>query len=229
MPGCPAIILSPNDVPRDPESDLWVFGYGSLMWDPGFAFTERRRATLEGFHRSFCIASHRHRGTPQRPGLVFGLDRGGSCTGIAFRVAADACPSVLEYLWVREMVTDAYHPRLLPVRLDAEVPDPPERDGAKTAGQAPAGSVKALCFVVNPEHEQYLGRLPVQRAAEMIRTARGGRGHNLEYLLNTADHLRQLGIIDAELEALRRAVAEADTDLDRPGDGDGAPRSDPAS
>ena len=105
------------DIAVDPGSDLWVFGYGSLMWNPGFPFAERHAATLPGYHRSFCVASHRYRGTPERPGLVLGLDRGGSCRGIVFRVAAADVPVALDYLWEREMDNRVYLPKLLQVRL----------------------------------------------------------------------------------------------------------------
>jgi len=213
MAGKSTPFLTPKDVPCRADADLWVFGYGSLMWDPGFTFAEQRRAELNGYHRSFCIASHRHRGTPQCPGLVFGLDHGGTCTGIAYRIASENIQPVLDYLWFREMDTNVYHPRLLPIRLSVNPGAQTNDESADGAGSATSPAlmattqVDALCFVVNPDHEQYLGRLPTDQAAEIICRATGGRGPNIDYLLNTANHLRDLGILDEELEALRAAAA----------------------
>ncbi|MBI1206073.1 MAG: gamma-glutamylcyclotransferase [Azospirillum sp.] len=169
------------------DRDLWVFAYGSLMWDPGFVYAEHCPALLRGYHRSFCIASVRHRGTAERPGLVFGLDHGGSCRGVAFRVAAPAIAEVLAQLWQREMVSHVYRPKRLPVRLSS-------------------GTVVAIAFVVDRSHPQYCGRLDLEEAATRICQGVGGRGRNLDYLSKTVEHLRQLGIADHGLEALLRQV-----------------------
>ncbi|WP_084536377.1 gamma-glutamylcyclotransferase [Azospirillum halopraeferens] len=172
------------DVSLPEGAELWVFGYGSLMWNPGFPFEEQRLAVLRGYHRRFCVASHRYRGTPERPGLVLGLDRGGCCRGMAFRVAAAQAPAVLDYLWDREMITRVYRPRLLPVRL------------------ACGGTVRACTFVVDRGHHQYRGCLCPEETAATIAACRGERGANLDYLASTVERLDALGIRDARLSAL---------------------------
>ena len=171
-----------------PGEDLRVFAYGSLMWDPGFAFTERRLGVLRGYHRRFCIYSVHYRGTPEAPGLVFGLDHGGACRGRLFRVARAEAPAVLESLWVREMVTAVYKPKLLPVRAD---------DGE---------TVRACAFVVDRGHPQYCRGLDIVRSAALIRDGVGGRGRNIDYLVNTVEHLEALGITDHGLSQLLAAV-----------------------
>lgn len=171
------------DLNLPPGSDLWVFAYGSLIWDPGFPFVERHPALLRGYHRRFCILSHRYRGTVEKPGLVLGLDRGGSCWGMAYRVAAADVPATLDRLWEREMVTRVYRPRLLPVRM---------------SGQA----VRACTFIADPAHPQYSGRLCQTATAEMIALGVGERGRNLDYLANTVAHLEGLGIKDHALVKL---------------------------
>lgn len=162
--------------------DFWVFGYGSLMWRPGFAHVETRRARLRGFHRSLCVLSHVHRGTPDRPGLVLGLDRGGSCIGLAFRVPSDLQGEVIAYLRERELVTNVYLERTLPVELE---------NGPK---------VGALSYVVDRRHPQYAGRMDVAGAVARVSGAVGQSGPNEEYLGNTVAHLRALGIRDRWLE-----------------------------
>ncbi|WP_207456847.1 gamma-glutamylcyclotransferase [Azospirillum sp. SYSU D00513] len=179
-----------RDIAVEPGTDLWVFGYGSLMWNPGFAHQEARPAVLRGYHRSFCISSSRYRGTPERPGLVLGLDRGGSCRGVAFRVAVEGVPGALAYLWDREMSTRAYCPKLLPLRL---------------AGDGP-GAVTALCFVVDRRHRQYCGCIGQSDMAERIAGCCGERGPNTEYLANTVAHLDALGIRDKRLFSLYEEV-----------------------
>lgn len=165
-------------------SDLWVFGYGSLMWRPGFDVVEARTATMFGVHRALCIYSWVHRGTKQRPGLVLGLDGGGSCRGMAFRVAADNKQQVIEYLRARELVTDVYLEVERPVVLEG---------GAR---------VFALTYVADRKHEQYAGKLPHEKLARQVHGAVGQSGKNEEYILNTVAHLRELGIHDAGLERL---------------------------
>ncbi|BAI72582.1 cation transport protein [Azospirillum sp. B510] len=183
-----------DDIAIEPGADLWVFGYGSLMWDPGFPYVERLGATLPGYHRSFCVASHRYRGTPERPGLVLGLDRGGACRGLVFRVAAADVPSALDYLWDREMVNRVYRPRMLRVRL---------RDGRSEGG---LDNVRACCFIVDRDHPQYCPGLDESAVVCRIAGCRGQRGPNIEYLANTVRHLEDLGIHDARLSKLYERV-----------------------
>lgn len=179
-----------HDIAVEPGADLWVFGYGSLMWNPGFPFVERHAATLPGYHRSFCVASHRYRGTPERPGLVLGLDRGGSCRGIVFRVAAADVPATLDYLWEREMDNRVYLPRMLRVRL---------RDGGAAEG---GEAVSACCFIVDRSHPQYCRGLDEASVICRIADCCGQRGPNIDYLANTVEHLKELGICDARLSKL---------------------------
>ena len=167
--------------------DFWVFGYGSLMWHPGFPHLEVRQARLHGYHRRFCVYSHRYRGTPERPGLVLGLDRGGCCHGMAFKVPAAEGEAVLEYLWEREMVTGVYRPRWLTVRSEA-------------------GPIRAASFVVDPGHVQYTGRLPLEDVADLIVQGHGQRGPCCDYLHRTLGHLEALGIRDRGLIKLARLV-----------------------
>src|SRR3546814_4674238 len=154
-PAVARLDVGPADFPRTPTirippgEDMWVFGYGSLMWNPGFPHVERETALLRGFHRRFCVYSHRYRGTPERPGLVLGLDHGGSCRGIAFRVPATEVADTLVYLWEREMVTGVYRPTMLTVGL-------------------PGGAMRACGFVVDRRHRQYCGRLELDRTVDII-------------------------------------------------------------
>jgi cation transport protein ChaC len=162
--------------------DFWVFGYASLMWKPGFDYAEKRRARLHGYHRSLCIISLEHRGTPERPGLVMGLDRGGSCVGVAFRVADENREPVLAYLRERELVTNVYLEHSGSVTLEGN------------------GRARALAYVADRDHGQYAGRLSVDDAVERVCGAVGGMGPNEDYVINTADHIRTLGIRDHWLE-----------------------------
>lgn len=168
----------------------WLFAYGSLMWNPGFEVAELAVARLEGWHRSFCLRSIQHRGTPELPGLVLGLDDapGAVCAGLALRVAPDRWPEVLAEVRRRELVTDAYREAELPVSL------------------ADGRVVNALCYVMRRDHWQYAGALPPEEQARVIASARGGRGANAEYLFNTASHLSELGLADPEMDALARRV-----------------------
>lgn len=177
-------ISEPVQRPRPvlPAHDWWVFAYGSLMWNPGFRHHEARTALLRGFHRRFCVYSLRYRGTPERPGLVLGLAPGGSCRGMTFRVPGEEGESVLEYLWEREMVTGVYQPRWISVRTAA-------------------GPVDALTFVADPSHQQYCQLDPVDTAA-LIKQGIGQRGPCRDYLVNTDQHLREMGIRDRMLERL---------------------------
>jgi cation transport protein ChaC len=169
--------------------DFWVFGYGSLMWRPGFAHTEVERAHLHGYHRALCVHSYVHRGTPQRPGLVLGLDRGGSCIGLAFKVPGALRDEVMDYLRARELVTSVYIERLLQVRL------------------ASGPLVPAVAYVVDRTHPQYAGRLQPEQAAKAVCGAVGQSGPNEDYVLNTVEHLRALAIRDPWLESVARLVA----------------------
>ncbi len=162
---------------------LWVFGYGSLIWDPGFTVSEQEIARLEGFHRSFCMWSIHHRGTQEDPGLVLALDAAETfCDGVAFRAAEPE--AALEYLRERELVSSAYLEEWHDITL---------RDGRR---------VSAVCYVINRDHVQYCGDLTLERQAQVIASAVGGRGPNTEYLFNTAKHINDLGLPDADLDWL---------------------------
>ena len=163
------------------DADVWIFGYGSLMWRPGFAYDERHIATLRGYHRALCIYSHVHRGTPERPGLVLGLDRGGSCRGVAFRVAAAAKAETLAYLRAREQVTGVYLEVNVPVVLI---------DGRR---------VEAIAYVVDRAHGQYAGHLADTALLELVRQGSGQSGDNPDYIRATHEHLVELGIEDRTL------------------------------
>jgi cation transport protein ChaC len=174
-------------------AELWVFAYGSLMWRPGFAFSERANAALIGAHRSLCIYSFHHRGTAERPGLVLGLDEGGACRGVAFRVAAEKSDETLAYLRAREQVTDVYLEAIKPVSL---------LDGS-------GRDCEAVCYVADRGHPQYAGRLSIEAQARLVRPASGQSGTNIEYVLNTVRHLEEAGIHDVELAALAKRLTEA--------------------
>lgn len=174
------------------KDDLWIFGYGSLMWRPGFDFVEQRSAMLHGYYRSLCVFSHVHRGTPEKPGLVFGLDRGGSCRGLAFRVAAANGEKVKDYLRRREQVTMIYLETMVLLRLLEPSPR----------------TTKALCFIVNRTHQQYAGKLDFAHQVALIANGKGQSGDNPDYLSNMIMHLRERGIKDAGLERLWQAVAQ---------------------
>lgn len=163
---------------------LWVFGYGSLMWRPGFAYARRCKALLRGRRRSLCVFSHVYRGSPDRPGLVLGLDRGGACPGVAFEVDAGLREATIRYLREREQVTAVYLERTAPVQLE---------DG---------GRVLALTYVADRLHQQYAGRLDREAMLEIVRAGRGRSGANVDYILETNDHLRTIGIRDRDLEWL---------------------------
>lgn len=176
---------------------LWVFGYGSLMWRPGFPFDEQARALLLGRHRRLCVVSRHHRGTAERPGLVMGLDRGGSCRGIAYRVPAAEAAATLAYLDEREIAHyPVYRRAVLPVLLDPS-------DGG------PRRRVSAVTYVVDRGDPDYAGHLAVERQAEIVGGARGLSGDNRDYLRSTVRHIRALGLRDPRLEAVLHALGEA--------------------
>lgn len=170
--------------------DLWVFGYGSLMWRPGFDWAERRLARLEGWRRSFCLRSIHYRGTPAAPGLVLGLDAapGAACDGVAYRVAAEARAEVLAYLRARELVSYAYHERTAALSLEG------------------GGAAWAVIYAVDHAHPQYAGVLSLADQAAIIARSAGPMGTNRDYLMQTVEHLAALGLRDAELEALAAQV-----------------------
>lgn len=182
---------SANRPPPCGGQDLWLFAYGSLLWDPGFYYEERRPGLLRGYHRAFCVYSHRYRGTPEKPGLVLGLDRGGQCRGIAYRVHCDKADEVMQYLWEREMTNQTYQCR----ELKIETQD---------------GPVTCRTFVVDRRNKDYTGKLPMARMVELISQGHGQRGAARAYLENTVRHLDELGLPDQRLQALLDAVKKAD-------------------
>ena len=171
----------------DPKNDLWVFAYGSLMWNPGFDFAESAPATLYGYHRALCIYSRIYRGTAERPGLVLGLDRGGACRGIAYRVPAPTTASVFDYLEQRERSRGEYVPRRCPVRLEDRV-------------------VPALAYIANRAHYDYARALGLAEMAPLVRRGTGRHGRNVDYLANTLRHLEALGVHDSRLQQLLTMV-----------------------
>jgi len=183
------------------DADLWVFGYGSLMWRPGFEFLERRHARVIGAHRALCVYSFVHRGTPQRPGLVLGLDRGGNCRGIAYRVAAAKRAATIDYLRAREQVTLVYREAYRAIWLDDD----------------PQQNVRAVCYMVDRGHRQYAGRLPLDRQLHFVRQGHGRSGNNRDYVLATVKEIEAQGYRDDGLHMLAeklkgtRDVASAST------------------
>lgn len=172
------------------EDDRWVFGYGSLMWRPEFEYIEAQPASLFGAHRSLCIYSTTYRGTAEKPGLVLGLDHGGSCKGVAFRVARTHWPRTLAYLRERELLNDVYKEKWCRVHLT-------QREGVK---------INALCYLADREHQLYAGGLDIDRQADLVHQGVGVRGANPEYLANTVAHLRDMGIRDRRLFKIHDAV-----------------------
>ncbi|WP_151717836.1 gamma-glutamylcyclotransferase [Gemmobacter serpentinus] len=170
---------------------MWVFGYGSLIWHPGFPVAERRIARASGWHRSFCMRSIHHRGSETAPGLVLALDRanGAWCDGVAFRVEPGAEAQTLAELRERELVSSAYLEETLPVTAEGQ-------------------TIACLTYVIDPDHVQYCGGLALEEQAQIIAHATGGRGPNRDYLWNTAAHLTDLGIADPDLEWLAQRVRE---------------------
>lgn len=175
------------------ERPLWVFAYGSLIWNPGFAFAERQRATLSGWRRSFCMHSVEFRGTPEAPGLVLALDAEAQarCNGVAYRIGNDLAEATLGYLREREMIASAYDEAWLPIRLEG------------------GDDVTALTFIINHGHQHYAGTLSPEEQARVIARSAGVRGPNADYLYATAAHLAELGISDADLDALALRVRQS--------------------
>jgi cation transport protein ChaC len=177
------------------DDDLWVFGYGSLIWRPGFEHVERVPARVLGLHRSLCIYSFVHRGTPERPGLVLGLDIGGACRGIAYRVAARYRADTLAYLRAREQATAVYRETVRVVWLAGN----PER------------RIDAVCYVVDRGHEQYAGRLSHEQQLHLVRQGHGRSGNNRDYVIETVGALEALGIRDRELHLLAERLKGHET------------------
>lgn len=171
-----------------PKGDLWVFGYGSLMWSPGFSYKRKAPGRLHGYHRALCILSTRYRGTKRKPGLVMGLCRGGSCWGMAFRVAAPRVRHALARLWQREMPRRVYAPRLLKVQL---------RSGRQ---------VRALAFLADPTHPAYVRELDLHGRARLVAQGIGQRGPCVDYIRNTIAHMREVGVRDPHLERTLHAA-----------------------
>jgi glutathione-specific gamma-glutamylcyclotransferase len=172
---------------QDPRADAWLFGYGSLMWNPAIDFAERQAATVRGWHRRYCLWLEMGRGTRANPGLMLALDRGGSCGGVLFRIAASEARSELLLAWRREMFTGAYRSRWV-------------------TAMTRAGPVRALTFVVNRAHPRYAARLDEALVAERIASAAGALGSCRAYLTETLDSLRALGLRDGGLDRLHRRV-----------------------
>ena len=181
--------MDPN--PAHAAEDLWVFAYGSLMWRPDFPFVERVEARLVGAHRALCVYSFVHRGTPERPGLVLGLDRGGACRGIAYRVPMAERASTVAYLRAREQVTSVYRESMRPVWLK----------------QSPQRQVSALCFMIDRGHAQYAGRLSLEQQLHHVRQGHGQSGANRDYVIATVTALEELGFRETELHLLVERLA----------------------
>lgn len=172
-----------------PGQDLWLFGYGSLIWNPCIEFAERRLARVRGWHRSFCLWTHGGRGTRTRPGLVLGLEQGGSCRGVAFRIEAAKLETELDIVWRREMVTAAYRPTWVALS-----------DGSNR--------FRGVTFTINRAHDRYTGKIDEARVIETLALAEGDIGSSRDYLFSTVDHLRTLGMEDSRLVRLAEAVRD---------------------
>jgi cation transport protein ChaC len=168
---------------RKINQDVWIFGYGSLIWNPAIHFERKDIMTIYGFHRKFCLKTYLGRGNKEAPGLVLGLDHGGSCRGIAFKIPAKIAAHELEIIWRREMLSGSYIPRWLNGKINGI-------------------SVKALGFVVNKQEDRYVGDLTDVETATLISKANGFLGTCADYLINTSEHLEDLGIPDKKLSHL---------------------------
>jgi len=172
-----------------PGADVWVFGYGSLMWNPAFHYAESRPATVHGYHRRFCLIARFGRGTRERPGLLLGLEHGGACRGVAFRIAAAQVEEELDIIWAREKVADGYRPVWVRARTPTE-------------------ELPAIAFAIDDSLPTYAGRLPHEEIARRIAAAAGTLGKCADYLEDTVAHLEQLGIHDRALTAIHKRVRE---------------------
>lgn len=174
-----------------PSGDIWIFAYGSLVWNPALRFEERRVANIQGWHRSFCLSTLVGRGTPQQPGLVLGLERGGSCRGVAYRIAEQDIASELSILWRREMLLGGYKPIWIDVIGD---------DGAKLGS--------AISFAIDVAHENYAGNLPQEEKARRLSTAKGNWGSSADYLFRAIQALQEHGIRDDDIEWFGHMVSK---------------------
>lgn len=172
-----------------PNSDIWLFAYGSLIWNPIIQFIDRQPGTIYGWHRQFCLWTPLGRGTPDNPGLVLALDRGGSCRGVVYRIAAANVQSELLLLWRREMVVGSYIPRWVKVFNGSQ-------------------EIEAITFTINRQHRAYSGKLPLSIIAHQIATAEGSLGPCADYLTQTIEGLKSEGICDRYLVNLRDQVAK---------------------
>ena len=173
---------------EEKNANFWVFGYGSLMWRPGFPYLESRPARVTGLHRALCVYSWVHRGTQENPGLVLGLDRGGACVGLAFRICSSEREPVIDYLREREQVTNVYQEKWRAVRF------------------ADGSTATALAYVVDRGHAQYAGKLDPETQIAMIKGAIGRSGANPDYVTSTAQRLNELGIHDSGLSYISQRL-----------------------
>jgi len=173
------------------RNNIWVFAYGSLMWNPGFEFEQSCKAEIRGLSRALCVTSIHHRGTPQRPGLVLGLDSGGKCTGIAYEVNAANADETIKYLRSREQVTRVYR----------------EITRTITLLGANKQQVRGLVYAIDRDHTQYSGRLPFETQVRMISGGVGKSGNNIDYVVSTADHLEAVGIIDRDMQRIAHRLS----------------------
>jgi cation transport protein ChaC len=176
---------------------IWVFGYGSLMWNPAFHYVERRTARVHGFHRQFCLWARGGRGSAERPGLMLSLESGGSCTGVAYRIASGVAATELDVLWRREMSSWSYRPVWVTAHMRR-------------------GTEPAIVFAVNRSHERYVPGLDTETIARYLATGAGLNGSCREYLFDTAEHLLELGIRDRRIEALAHRVRDLRPDEEPP-------------
>lgn len=186
-----------SDTPEIPDVE-WIFGYGSLMWRPGFRYIEQQPARLDGYHRAPCIYSRHHRGTERVPGLVLGLDKGGFCHGIAFRINISDRPQIIDYLHEREMIGYAYKPACVRIEMSGS-------------------AVSAYTFIADPDHHQYAGELGIEKAANVIMRAEGESGLNRDYLMNTVQKLETEGFAEPALLELRHRVMILTGEIDQGG------------
>jgi len=188
--------MGPMDLERFrdglPEGDLWVFGYGSLMWAPGFSHKQSAMGRAHGFHRALCILSNRYRGTSEQPGLVVGLCRGGSCWGMAFRVPAPQVRRVVGALWRREMLNNVYIPTMLSVDIGRR------------------RRIRALAFVADTAHRQFVREMELDERARLVAQGIGQRGRCVDYIRNTLEHMAALGLRDPHLERILDAASALD-------------------
>lgn len=173
-----------------PGKNIWIFAYGSLMWNPSFEYLNKCKAELRGMRRSLCITSIHHRGTPEKPGLVLGLDTGGKCTGIAYEVEAHLATDTIKYLRAREQVTRVYREITRPITL---------LDGSKR-------QVRSVIYAVDRNHPQYAGDLSFDTQIRMISTGIGKSGNNIDYVMSTAQHLMDAEILDRDMYRLAHSL-----------------------